>query len=96
MKRITIGLLGAVLASTSVFAQDFSQVQITTIPVTDNIYMLQGSGGNIGVSIGDDGTFIVDDQFAPLTGKIVEAIAALTDKPVDFVVNSLPDFYLFP
>jgi hypothetical protein len=43
MKRIIIGLLGVVLASTSVFAQDFSQVTITTIPVTDNIYMLQGS-----------------------------------------------------
>lgn len=87
MKKIAV-LIGLALASASVFGQDFSQVQITTIPVTDNIYMLQGSGGNIGVSIGDDGTFIVDDQFAPLTGKIVDAIADLTDKPVDFVVNS--------
>lgn len=69
-------------------AQDFDAVQITTIQVTDSIYMLQGSGGNIGVSIGDDGTFIIDDQFAPLTEKITAAIAELTDKPVNFVVNS--------
>jgi len=69
-------------------AQDFSQVQITTTPVRGSIYMLQGSGGNIGVSIGDDGTFIVDDQFAPLTQKIQAAIRALTPNPVRFVVNS--------
>ncbi len=54
----------------------------------DNIYMLQGSGGNIGVSIGNDGTLIVDDQFAPLTNKIAAAIAELTDRPVNIVVNS--------
>lgn len=70
------------------WSQNFDQIQIRTFPVTDNMYMLQGSGGNIGVSIGDDGTFIVDDQFAPLTDKIVAAIAGLTDKPVSFVANS--------
>jgi cyclase len=79
----TACLLPAVVA-----AQDFANIQITTIPVRDNIYLLQGSGGNIGVSIGDDGTLIVDDQFAPLSNKIAAAIAELTDKPVTFVVNS--------
>ena len=69
-------------------AQNFDNVQITTIPVADGIYMLQGSGGNIGVSVGEDGTFIIDDQFAPLTDKIIAAIAELTDNPVAFVVNS--------
>jgi cyclase len=54
--------------------QNFDQVQITTTPVRGSIYMLQGSGGNIAVSTGDDGTFIVDDQFAPLTEKIQAAI----------------------
>lgn len=88
MKKITLAILGAFAGLPMASAQDFDRIQITTIPVTDNIYMLQGSGGNIGVSIGDDGTFIVDDQFAPLTDKIVAAIAQLTDKPVDFVVNS--------
>ena len=90
MTRIIPGSLLFVLLATSSqgFAQDFDAIQITTIPVRDGIYMLQGSGGNIGVSTGDDGTMIVDDQFAPLTGKIVAAIGALTDKPVNFVVNS--------
>jgi len=69
-------------------AQDFANIEITTIPVRDGIYVLQGSGGNIGVSIGDDGTLIVDDQFAQLTDKIAAAIAELTDRPVTFVVNS--------
>lgn len=86
-KTLTVSLLGLCLLS-AVNAQDFDAIQITTIQVTDNIYMLQGSGGNIGVSVGDDGTFIVDDQFAPLTDKIVAAIAELTSEPVEFVVNT--------
>lgn len=69
-------------------AQNFDEIEITTTPVSGSIYMLQGSGGNIGVSVGDDGTMIVDDQFAPLTGKIQAAIAELTDRPVDYVVNT--------
>lgn len=88
MKIIIAGVLTTLFMQTNSLAQDFDRVQIKTIPVTENIFMLQGSGGNIGVSIGDDGTFIVDDQFAPLTEKIVAAIAELTDDPVDFVVNS--------
>ncbi|MEX0963907.1 MAG: MBL fold metallo-hydrolase [Pseudohongiellaceae bacterium] len=69
-------------------AQDFSNIEITTIPVRDNIYMLQGSGGNIGVSVGDDGVIIIDDQFGPLTQKIEAAISQLSNKPVTFVMNS--------
>jgi len=72
----------------AVAGQDFDDVQISTIRVTPSIYMMQGSGGNIGVLIGDDGTLIVDDQFAPLTDKIVAAIAELTDEPVEYVVNT--------
>ena len=88
MRRTTSAILGLLVCPALGSAQNFDNVRITTIPVTENIYVLQGSGGNIGVSIGDDGTFIVDDQFAPLTDKIVAAIAELTDNPVDFVVNS--------
>lgn len=69
-------------------AQNFDAVQISTTPVADGIYMLQGSGGNIAVSVGSDGTFMVDDQFAPLTEKIVAAIRALTPNAVEFVVNT--------
>lgn len=86
-------VLGCLLAlvmppGTPLAAQDFDQVQISTTPVRGSIYMLQGQGGNIGLSIGDDATLIVDDQFAPLTGKIQAAIAELTDRPVDYVINS--------
>ncbi len=93
MKRTTSAVLGLLVCGLLVYpalgsAQNFDNVQIRTLQVTESIYVLQGSGGNIGVSIGDDGTFIVDDQFAPLTDKIVAALAELTDKPVEFVVNS--------
>ncbi|MGE0160153.1 MAG: MBL fold metallo-hydrolase [Gemmatimonadales bacterium] len=69
-------------------AQNFDEIQISTTPVAGGIYMLQGSGGNIGVSIGDDGTLMVDDQFAPLTQKIQAAISALSREPVQFVINT--------
>ncbi|MBT8488952.1 MAG: MBL fold metallo-hydrolase [Gemmatimonadetes bacterium] len=73
---------------TSAMGQDFDSVQIAVVPVTGSIYMLQGSGGNIGVIVGADGTFIVDDQYAPLTDKIADAIEGITDDPVDFVINT--------
>ena len=57
MRRTISVVLGLLVCPVLASAQNFDNVQITTIPVTDNIYMLQGSGGNIGVSIGDDGTF---------------------------------------
>ena len=88
MKRTTSVVLGLLVWPALASAQNFDDVEIRAIPVTANIYMLTGSGGNIGVSIGDDGTIIVDDQFAPLTDTIVAAIAQLTDNPVSFVVNS--------
>ena len=88
MRRTTAAVLGLLVCPALSSAQDFDNIQIQTTRVTESIYMLQGSGGNIAVSIGDDGTFIVDDQFAPLTDKIVAAIAELTDHQVDFVVNS--------
>ncbi|MFK7956467.1 MAG: MBL fold metallo-hydrolase [Lysobacterales bacterium] len=69
-------------------AQDFSKVEISTIKVTDGVFMLQGAGGNIGLSVGDDGAFIVDDQYAPLAEKIRAAIAQITLQPVSFVVNT--------
>ncbi len=68
--------------------QNFDAVQIEAIPVAGNIYMLTGSGGNIGVIVGDDGTFLVDDQYAPLTDKITATIATLTDQPVKYVINT--------
>lgn len=68
-------------------AQD-ENVTISTTKLTNNTYMLKGSGGNIIVSVGQDGVFMVDDQFAPLTEKIKEAISNITDQPVEFVINT--------
>jgi glyoxylase-like metal-dependent hydrolase (beta-lactamase superfamily II) len=67
---------------------DWDAVEIRTVPLGGGIYMLMGSGGNIGLSVGDDGAFIVDDQFAPLTEKIKAAIAEVTDHPVEWILNT--------
>ena len=78
----------AFLTSPGFAQQDFSKVEIKAEKLTASIYMLTGAGGNIGLSIGDDAVFVIDDQFAPLTPKIQAAIAKLTNKPVKFVVNT--------
>jgi glyoxylase-like metal-dependent hydrolase (beta-lactamase superfamily II) len=77
------------LSTTTVFAQqDFSKVEIKVTKVSGNIYMLEGAGGNIAASVGDDGIVIVDDQYAPLAEKIQAALKGITDKPVRFVINT--------
>jgi len=68
--------------------QDFSKVQMKVTRVAGSVYMLEGEGGNIGASVGDDGIVIVDDQFAPLAEKIQAALKGITDKPVRFVINT--------
>lgn len=88
---IGLGIALALLAIgrlTLAQTQDFSRVEIKTIPVTTGIYMLVGEGGNIGVSAGEDGVFLIDDQFAPLTEKIQAAIASINKKPIRFVLNT--------
>jgi len=69
---------------------DWSKVQIKVSQVSGNIYMLEGQGGNIAASVGEDGIVIVDDEFAPLAEKIQDALKSLkiTDKPVRFVINT--------
>ena len=80
----------AVLISAGAYSQEdqFAGVEITTHDVAPGIYMLVGMGGNIGVSVGEDGVFMIDDQFAPLTDKIIAAVAALSDQPIRFVINT--------
>ena len=69
-------------------SQDFEDVQITTEHVRDNIYVLFGAGGNIGVLKGDDGFVIVDDQFEPLATKIKAALAEIDDEGVSYAINT--------
>lgn len=63
-------------------------VEITTHHVAGNIYYLEGEGGNIGLSIGEDGIIVIDDQFAPLTEKILAAIRAISTDEIRFLINT--------
>lgn len=85
-KLFTLALL--VLSASCMAQQDFSNVEIIPHQLSDNIYYLEGQGGNIGVSIGADGVFIVDDQFAPLSEKILDALESLSSEPLRFVLNT--------
>lgn len=69
-------------------AQNFDSVQIKTYKITETVYMLEGDGGNIGVLVGNDGTVLIDDQFAPLSEKIKTALKVISDKAVRFVINT--------
>lgn len=68
--------------------QDFSKVEIKATKVAGNVYMLEGAGGNIGVSAGPDGVLIVDDQFAPLADKIRAAVKGIGGGDLEFVLNT--------
>jgi len=80
----------ACLAAAFCFAQErhFSKVQIKVTKVAGTVYMLEGAGGNIGASVGDDGIVVVDDQYAPLAERIQAALKGITDKPVRFIINT--------
>jgi len=88
-KCTVIFLSCGIFCSSSAQAQrDFSDVEIVPHHVTGTFYYLEGAGGNIGLSIGDDGVVMIDDQFAPLTDKILAAIRELNDGELRFVINT--------
>ena len=76
------------LAAAPLAAQNFDTVTVRVVPITQGIAMLVGAGGNLAVSWGTDATFVVDDQYAPLTEKIKAAIATLTPNGARFVLNT--------
>jgi cyclase len=89
----TLAVLALILIPFSARSQqnnDYSKVEMKVTKVSGNIYMLEGAGGNIAASVGEDGIVIVDDEFAPLADKIQAALKNLgiTDKPVRFVINT--------
>jgi len=88
--RLLIVALGAVALTVSAQnqRQDFSKVEIKITPIAGNIHLLEGSGGNVTVSSGADGTLIVDTQFLPLAEKIDAALTALNPKPLQYVINT--------
>ncbi len=85
---LSLGLLTIPTIAKSQQEIDFDKVEIKTIPVKEGIYMLMGEGGNIGVSVGEDGIFLIDDQFAPLTEKIKTALSQISDRPIRFLINT--------
>ncbi|UTA49327.1 MBL fold metallo-hydrolase [Simiduia sp. 21SJ11W-1] len=86
-KSFTALALGLMLGA-SALADDHAKQKIEVIPVAEGLYMLVGAGGNMGLSVGEDGTFLVDDQFAPLSETIRATIATLSDQPVKFLINT--------
>lgn len=92
MKNAVCHVLGlialAMTPGTASAQQDLSKVEIKAEPLAPGIAVLFGAGGNIGISYGEDGTVLIDDQFAPLTPKIQEAVAKLGASPVKFLINT--------
>jgi cyclase len=86
MKSLLLIVLSIVSIS-SLSAQD-KAVEFSSFQLSDTVYMLKGSGGNVGISTGEDGLFIIDDQVKPVTAELLQAIRKISDKPVRIVVRS--------
>lgn len=86
--KLYLFFIASIITSVSCGQDRFKDVKITVEKVSEHIYMLQGAGGNIGLSTGEDGVFMIDDQFAPLSDKIMAAIKTVSDEPVKFLVNT--------
>lgn len=91
MRKTWIVTAIILFVATFVAAQEqdrFAKVQMKVTKVSGNVYMLEGDGGNIGASVGEDGIVMVDDQYAPLAEKIQAALKGITDKPVRVIINT--------
>ncbi|QXD15548.1 MBL fold metallo-hydrolase [Rhodocaloribacter litoris] len=88
LRLLPLAILLGLVPPVALAQPNFDEVQIQTIPVAEGVFMLAGRGGNIGLSVGEDGAFLIDDQYAPLTDKIKAAVAAQTEQPIRFVVNT--------
>src|SRR3954469_12609740 len=88
MKVLSAVVLTVLACSTARAQQDFSKVEIKTTHVAGNVYMIEGAGGNIGLSAGPDGLLIVDDEFAPLAEQIQAALAQINPGKLKFVLNT--------
>lgn len=91
MNRIvyaSVFLLVLVLPGADLLAQPADSVSIQVEPIRNGVYMLGGRGGNIGLVVGADRVLMIDTQFAPLSERILEAVASVTDQPVRYVLNT--------
>jgi len=87
MKKCFVSVLVFVALAASA-QQNFDTVKIRPVKVSEQIYMLKGSGGNIGLLTGSDGLMMIDDQFAPLSGKIADAIKNISPNTIRFLINT--------
>jgi glyoxylase-like metal-dependent hydrolase (beta-lactamase superfamily II) len=88
-RAAVVAVAGVALASmASAQQQDFSKVEVKSEKVAEGIWVLMGAGGNIGMAVGPDGVFLVDDEYAPLTEKITAAVKGISDQPVRFLLNT--------
>ncbi len=88
MRRFAAVLGFAAFGFNTACAQDLDNVEIKVHPVSGNVSYLEGSGGNIGLFVGEDGVFLIDDQYALLTDKIVAAIRTVSNEPIRFLINT--------
>jgi glyoxylase-like metal-dependent hydrolase (beta-lactamase superfamily II) len=86
--RLAATVLVGLFCVSNVCAQEYDQVEIETVKITDGVYMLSGYGGNIGVSVGEDGTLLIDDQFGELKDKIDAALSEISPHPVRIILNT--------
>ena len=87
-RRIALSLLTLLIPARLLPAQDISQAPISTQHVAGAVHLLRGAGGNIGISVGPNGIFLVDDEFAPLTDRVRAEIAKIDSAPIRFVLNT--------
>lgn len=83
---LKLAFLGAAALAATAMPNVASAQEISAIK--DGIHVIMGRGGNIGVSVGEDGVFMIDDQFAPATEAILGQVKTVTDQPVRFLVNT--------
>lgn len=88
--RAATAALALLTAGGQLHAQqrDLDQIPLNVVPVADGLYMLKGAGGNIGVSVGQDGVLLIDDQFPQTVGKVRDAVATISDRQIRLVLNT--------
>jgi glyoxylase-like metal-dependent hydrolase (beta-lactamase superfamily II) len=88
MNRIIVLLIFALAGAVASAQPDFSKVEVRTERLSPGTWMLAGAGGNLAPGVGDDAVFVIDSEYAALAPKVKEAIAKITTKPVQFVLNT--------
>ena len=87
-QRVVVASLVAVGTVANLYAQERPEIEVRTVQVAENVYMLAGAGGNLALSVGDDGALLVDSEYAQLTEKVTAAVREVCERPIRFVINT--------